>query len=275
MQFNAEIVPILEYLKRRLYNSNEYEVVIDLEKLLKKIFSLVLESIVKRYPGLTNRETQIVSLILLGKSSKEIATILTIIKYPILFLKNIFGGESTGDENLLLTPIKLGNRTLENRFALNAMECNDADEYGNPTKRTYERYSRYFEENAGLIDLEAITVTYESRGRLMQLSVEPHNQKALTAFVKEMKRINDKPLFVWQITNSGELRDPTFSRRVTVKPLQGYKNANLLSEEEVDGIIDKFVLGAKIAHDGGADGLDIKLCYGYLATQILRPYIEK
>ena len=83
MQFNAEIVPILEYLKRRLYNSNEYEVVVDLEKLLKKIFSPVLESIEKRYPMLTNRETQIVSLILLGKSSKEIATILTIIKYPI------------------------------------------------------------------------------------------------------------------------------------------------------------------------------------------------
>jgi len=180
-----------------------------------------------------------------------------------------------GDKNLLLTPIKLGNRTLENRFALNAMECNDADEHGNPTKRTYERYSRYFEGNAGLIDLEAITVTYESRGRLMQLSVEPHNQKALAAFVKEMKRINDKPLFVWQITHSGELSDPTFSRRVTVKPLPGYENADLLSEEEVDGIIDKFVLGAKIAHDCGADGLDIKLCHGYLVTQILRPYNDR
>ena len=85
MQFNAEIAPILEYLKRRLYNSNEYEVVVDLEKLLKKIFSPVLESIEKRYPMLTNRETQIVSLILLGKSSKEIATILGVSKKTVEF----------------------------------------------------------------------------------------------------------------------------------------------------------------------------------------------
>jgi len=85
MQFNTEIIPILEYLKRRLYNSDEYEVVIDLERLLTKIFSPVLESIAKRYPGLTNRETQIVSLILLGKSSKEIATILGVSKKAVKF----------------------------------------------------------------------------------------------------------------------------------------------------------------------------------------------
>jgi len=178
-------------------------------------------------------------------------------------------------ENMLLTQVKIGNKVSENRIAINSMECNDADDKGNPTERTYKRYSHYFEGNAGFIDLEAITVTYESRGRLHQLSVEPHNQKPLTRFVQEMKKINNKPIFVWQITHSGELSDPSFSRRVTVKPLPGYANGDLLSEEEVDAIMDKFVLGAKIAHDCGADGVDVKLCHGYLATQILRPYNDR
>jgi len=177
-------------------------------------------------------------------------------------------------KDILFNPVKIGSLTAKNRIALNSMECNDADSDGNPTKRTYERYAKYFEGNAGLIDLEAITVTDKSRGRLYQLSVIPKNQKALEKFVQEMKKVNDKPIFVWQITHSGELSHPDFSRRVCVKPLGGF-GGDLLSEEEVDDIMDKFVLAAKIAHESGADGIDFKLCHGYLCSQLLRPYNDR
>jgi len=66
----------------------------------------------------------------------------------------------------LLQPIQIGPKTAPNRFAINAMEHCDSDERGNPSERTYERYRRLFEGGAGLIDLEAITVSYESRSRL-------------------------------------------------------------------------------------------------------------
>ena len=123
-------------------------------------------------------------------------------------------------DNYLFKPIKIGNLVAENRIALNAMECNDADIEGNPTERTYNRYRKYFEGNAGLIDLEAITVTYENRGRLNQLSVMPRNLKALTKFVAEMKKTNSKPVFVWQLTHAGELSHPDFSKRVCLNLLQ-------------------------------------------------------
>jgi len=32
---------------------------------------------------------------------------------------------------------------------------------------------------------------------------------------------------------------------------------------------------AKVAHDAGADGVDVKLCHGYLGSQILRPYNDR
>ena len=174
----------------------------------------------------------------------------------------------------LFQSIKIGSHTAGNRIALNAMECCDADPEGNPTDKTYRRYRRYFEGGAGVIVLEAITVTYESRGRDLQLSVMPHNQEALTKFVAEMRKVNDKPVFIWQLTHSGELSHPDFSRRVCIKPLAGF-GGDILSEEEVDTIIDQFVLGAKIAHDSGADGVDLKLCHGYLGSQILRPYNDR
>ncbi len=174
----------------------------------------------------------------------------------------------------LFTGIKIGSRNAVNRIALNAMECNDADKEGNPTERTYKRYRRAFEGNAGVIFLEAISVIDESRGRLNQLIGSRANQKALTDFIREMKKVNDRPLLFIQLTHAGELSDPDFSRRVCVKPLPGL-GGDLLTEEEAEEIIGNFVLSAKVAHDAGADGIDVKLCHGYLGSQFLRPYNDR
>lgn len=177
-------------------------------------------------------------------------------------------------KDTLLSPIQVGPRTAKNRFFVQAMECTDADDQGNPTELTYKRYEKLFEGQYGMVTLEAITVTLESRGRLNQLSILPENEEALTKFVKHLKSVNPDVLFVFQLTHSGELSNPEFSRRVTIKPLPGF-GGELLSEEEVDQIIDQFVEAAKIAHRAGADGIDLKLCHGYLGSQILRPYNDR
>ncbi len=177
-------------------------------------------------------------------------------------------------KDILLSPIKIGNRQAKNRFFIQAMECNDEDENGNPSDITTERYKTLAKGQAGLVSLEAISVTRESRSRDNQMTIMPKNEKALTKFVKEVKAENPDMLFVFQLTHSGELSNPEFSRRVTVKPLYGY-GGDLLTEEEVDKIVDDFVLAAKIAHNAGADGIDMKLCHGYLGSQILRPYNDR
>jgi len=171
-------------------------------------------------------------------------------------------------------PIKVGGLTATNRFVINAMECCDSDEEGNPTERTYRRYRNLFEGGAGIIDLEAITVQYESRSRQFQLSVMSRNQKALTKLVAEMRKVNPKPLFIWQLTHSGELSSTVFSRRVCVKPLAGF-GGELIDEAYVEKTIEQFVTAAKIAHDCGADGVDFKNCHGYLDSQLLRPYNDR
>lgn len=177
-------------------------------------------------------------------------------------------------QNALFTPIKIGKLTATNRLVINAMECCDSDKEGNPTKPTYERYTNLFNGNAGLIDLEAITVTYENRGRDTQLGIMPHNEPALAKFVAALRKVNDKPIFIFQLTHAGELSHPDFSKRVCVKPLPGF-GGELLSEEDIDHILDEFVLAAKIAHNVGANGVDLKLCHGYLGSQLLRPYNDR
>jgi len=174
----------------------------------------------------------------------------------------------------LFREVRIGTRTSVNRIALNAMECNDADKEGNPSELTYKRYTRAFEGNAGVIFMEAISVIEESRGRLNQLIGAPRNQPALKKFIAEMKSVNPKPLLFIQLTHSGELSEPQFSRRVCVKPLPGF-GGDLLTEDEAEEVIDRFVLAAEVAHDSGADGIDIKLCHGYLGSQFLRPYNDR
>ena len=174
-------------------------------------------------------------------------------------------------KDILLSPIKIGTRTSENRIFVQAMECNDADTDGNPTDLTYQRYENLFKGEAGLISLEAITITDKNRSRMNQLFIMPKNQAALTQFVRRMREVNPKPLFIFQLTHSGELSNPAFSKPLSVKPLPGF-TADVFTEDEFEKIMDDFVLAARMTYDVGADGIDMKFCHGYLGSQILRPY---
>ncbi len=174
----------------------------------------------------------------------------------------------------LLQPIMIGSRKCENRFFAQSMECVDSDFEGNPTELTYKRYENLFKGNFGLVDLEAITVTNESRARKTQLEIMPRNEKALEKFIRRLKEVNPNVLIVFQLTHAGEISEPEFSRRVTVKQMHGLEG-DLLTEEEVEHIMDQFELAAKITQNVGADGVDMKLCHGYLGSQILRPYNDR
>jgi 2,4-dienoyl-CoA reductase-like NADH-dependent reductase (Old Yellow Enzyme family) len=174
----------------------------------------------------------------------------------------------------LLQPIKIGTRNCVNRFFSQPMECTDADVNGDPTDLTYARYENLFKGEAGLVSLEAITITDRNRSRLNQLFIMPQNLPALTRFVTHLREINPNTLFIYQLTHSGELSNPEFSRRLAVKPLPGFK-ADVFTEDEFEKIMDDFVLAAKITYDSGADGIDMKFCHGYLGSQILRPYNDR
>ena len=171
----------------------------------------------------------------------------------------------------LLSPIQVGTHTSQNRFFIQAMECSDGDPEGNPTDLTYQRYEKLFKGNAGMIMLEAITITEKNRSRMNQLFIKPQNQPALTKFVTKLREVNPKPIFLFQLTHSGELSNPEFSKRLAVKLLPGFEG-DIFTEDEFEVIMQDFVRAAKIAYDSGADGIDMKLCHGYLGSQILRPY---
>ena len=171
---------------------------------------------------------------------------------------------------ILGSPVKIGNRIAPNRIVNQPMECNDADEQGNPTELTFGRYRKLAEGGAGIIFLEAITITPESRARKNQLGIYEKTARGLERLVQEMRGVNSQSLILFQITHSGRQSGADFSRLVSMYPIPG-KQAHILTEEEIERIGDDFARAARIAKQVGADGIDFKQCHGYLCAEMLRP----
>lgn len=172
--------------------------------------------------------------------------------------------------DILLTPFQIGQKTAVNRLVNQPMESNDADESGNPSALTFDRYRRLAEGGAGMIIVESLSVSNRSRARKNQLEITARNAEALARLVKEMRAINDQSLIIFQLNHAGNVSNGAFSEVVSYYPA-GNPGIRILSDEDVEAIKESFVQAAVIAWQAGADGIDFKHCHGYLCGQLLRP----
>ena len=171
---------------------------------------------------------------------------------------------------MLPKPIKIGDKWAPNRMVNQPMECNDGDASGNPTDLTFKRYRRLAEGGAGIIVVESLTITYESRSRKNQLKISEETAPGLERLVKEMREINDKSLILFQVNHPGRISSAEFSKAVSICPT-GDPKIHLLTEEEIEEISEMFVRAAVISRQVGADGIDFKHCHGYFCGEMLRP----
>jgi len=178
----------------------------------------------------------------------------------------------TRDMNLemISKPIQIGKRTAPNRIVNQPMECNDGDSSGNPTEMTFRRYRNLAEGGAGMIFVESLTISYESRARKNQLKISEENAKDLERLVRGMKQVNPKSLVLFQINHAGRMSQEAFSKVVSIYPTAN-SNIHVLTEKEIEEIEERFVRGAVIAKQVGADGIDFKHCHGYFCGEMLRP----
>lgn len=180
----------------------------------------------------------------------------------------------------LFQPFQLGAHTLPNRLVAQPMECNDSVE-GQPSELTRARYERLAAGGWGAIIVEAVSITTESLARKHQLVVNARTKKALAALVREIKTRAPATLVLVQLTHSGIVSDPAFSRLVSVVPRDNLyyarhygkrpEDVHVLTTAEIDALLDAFVATARLVSEIGADGIDFKACHGYLGGEFLRP----
>jgi 2,4-dienoyl-CoA reductase-like NADH-dependent reductase (Old Yellow Enzyme family) len=150
------------------------------------------------------------------------------------------------------------------------MECNDGDASGSPTELTFRRYRSLAEGGAGIIFVESLTVSYESRARKNQLKIGEDTARGLEQLVRDMRERNSESLILIQINHSGQLSQAAFSKVVSPYPT-GDPSIHVLTEDEIDDIGTQFAQAALISKQVGADGIDFKHCHGYLCGEIMRP----
>ncbi len=172
-----------------------------------------------------------------------------------------------------------------NRFCIQPMEGWDATSDGQPGPLTERRWRRFGGSGAKLIwGGEATAVSMDARANPNQMVMNETNQPAIARLrdilVAEHQSAigrTDDLLVGLQLTHSGR-----FARAAdgTSRPLIGYRHPVLdarmvpgservLSDADLEQIVEAYVRSAQLAARAGFDFVDVKHCHGYLGHELL------
>ncbi len=174
-------------------------------------------------------------------------------------------------------------RTLRvpNRFCVLPMEGWDGTEDGRPSELVRRRWERFGASGAGLVwGGEAVAVRRDGRANPHQLTIGARSVEDLGGLLDGLRAAADgvgvTPVVGLQLTHSGRWSrpegppaprtartDPVLDARVGATP------ASLLSDDELDELVECFVTAAVVADDAGFDFVDLKACHGYLGHELL------
>ena len=199
----------------------------------------------------------------------------------------------SGGESPLMAPLKRGKFNIGNRIAVQPMEGWDGTADGRPSDNTIRRWRRFGQSGAKLIwGGEAVAVSHGGRANPNQLVIAEHTRAGLaalrSALIEEHKQTcgsDDGLLISLQLTHSGRYcrpnehgrpepkilyRHPILDRRLKLAP-----DFPLLSDAEIEGIIEDFHRAAGIAAELGFDFVDVKHCHGYLGHEFLSAHTRE
>ncbi len=187
----------------------------------------------------------------------------------------------------LAQPLEREGIRVGNRIAIHPMEGWDGTLDGRPTESTLRRWRRFGASGAKLIwGGEAVAVRHDGRANPNQLVLNPTTQEGLAglrrALIEEHRRAagsDDGLLIGLQLTHSGRYSVPDSRDRPQPKILYHHpildrrmrlpEDFAVLTDAEVEGIIEDFVRAAKLARELGFDFVDVKHCHGYLGHEFL------
>jgi len=187
----------------------------------------------------------------------------------------------------LAQPIEVGGVRVGNRFCILPMEGWDGTTDGRPSDLTARRWRHFGISGAKLIwGGEAVAVRHDGRANPHQLLLTAETQASIAGLREQLVTAHrerfgsnaDSDLFVGlQLTHSGRYARPNVFDRP--EPLAAYahpvldrrfpRGVPLLTDDDLDRLIDRFVEAARLAWDAGYAFVDVKACHGYLGHELL------
>lgn len=188
----------------------------------------------------------------------------------------------------LAQPHKFGTQTLGNRWCIHPMEGWDANRGGMPSELTLRRWMNFGLSGAKLIwGGEAAAVDPAGRANPQQCLAIPETRDGLANLLSTVQEAHqehvgsiDDLVVGLQLTHSGRFCRPNSSQ---LEPRIAYHHPVLdakfgiasdddsvvMTDDEVEQLIDRYVVAAGLAHDVGYQFVDVKACHGYLLHEFL------
>jgi NADPH2 dehydrogenase len=185
-------------------------------------------------------------------------------------------------------PLAIDGLSVGNRWCIHPMEGWDANRDGSPSAHTLRRWRNFGLSGAKLIwGGEAAAVVPAGRANPNQTLATCENRAGLAALLQEVKRAHHEKFAdtsdLWvglQLTHSGRFCRPNGPR---LEPRIAYHHPLLdakfgidplddmvvMTDDEVERLIDAYVAAAGLARQVGFDFVDVKACHGYLLHEFL------
>jgi len=192
--------------------------------------------------------------------------------------------DSNGDSSSLAQSVQTGSRTIGNRFAILPMEGWDAELDGRPSELVERRWLNFATSGAKLLwGCEAAAVNHECRANPRQLVINSDTidhiaelqNKVRVAHKNKFGTDNDFVVGL-QLTHSGRwcrpdgilkpqiaYRHPELDKRVNAS------DAHVLSDNDIDELVELYIDRAGLAAKAGFDFVDVKHCHGYFTHELL------
>ena len=187
----------------------------------------------------------------------------------------------------LAQAIEVDNVRVGNRFCILPMEGWDGTTDGRPSDLTTRRWRHFGISGAKLIwGGEAVAVRHDGRANPHQLLMTPQTQASIGGLREQLVAAHrerfganaDGDLFVGlQLTHSGRYARPNVFN--TPEPRAAYAHpvldrrfphgVPLLTDDDLDRLVDQFVEAARLAWNAGYAFVDVKACHGYLGHELL------
>lgn len=195
---------------------------------------------------------------------------------------------SAGQGSPLSQPLAIGKMLIGNRWCIHPMEGWDANRDGSPTDLTIRRWQRFGESGAKLIwGGEAAAVMPRGRANPNQTLGTPENEAGLATLLETLLKAHaafdtcDDLVVGLQLTHSGRFCKPNDHKRwepqiayhhPILDPKFGIAaddDSMVLTDSDLERLIDAYVASAKLAERLGFHFVDIKACHGYLLHELL------
>ncbi len=183
-------------------------------------------------------------------------------------------------------PVAINGKQIGNRIVIHPMEGWDGTTDGGVTDEMRRRWHRFGLSGAKLIcGAEAMAVRPDGRANPRQLIITEANKAGITELVGILKAAHlerygsvDDLVIGFQLTHSGRFcrpHDKNWESRVAFRhPILDRKfnvtsDSQVFTDDELGVLIGDYVKAARVAHEAGADFVDIKHCHGYLLHEFL------